>query len=505
MFKFLTIFVVFSAITAAAYAGGLEIPPSDRLGDFNGFYVGGNFGVLQGTADNQITVSLNAGGVPLTLRQSQNAYDSIFKIVGGIQLGWGHEFGLFYLGFDAVGTYQDFNVTNRYEVNLGAAAVGTSNTNVLTVSKLKSSYGIDFHPGIILSPAVLLYGRVGFRGSFFKVVSDTDAAVEVGGGENINLNNTVSDTVYGLMLSLGVETKVSQHVSLGFEYQYTYYPYLRGGVVLIPGDAINAIENFVDNNITTSGVIFNINYYVNDIVKRKSLWAHYGRGSFSGLYLGIHGGVRKATLQFSLRHESVTLPGVGNLNFKAQDAQSVSAGGFGGLQLGYGHVFHWFYLGVDALGTFQQIHVKGANLNLGTTTLAPAFTLTTQTAAILDGTYGIDIRPGVVVSPAVMLYGRVGVERTRLRMQTFTDIQVSGVGTGEFFLQDPEELTGLRIGVGVETKLGRNVSMNLEYLYTTYDRFTLSGAISSPFAFSVATNYTVNTEALFVGFNYFFD
>jgi len=506
MFKLLTTLLTFLIIYSVAYAGGFEIPSPGRLGDFNGFYCGANIGLLQGTVDNEITMTLNAGGLPVTFRQTQNAFDSIFKMVGGIQLGWGREFGLFYLGFDAVGTYQNFNVTNRYEVQVRTAVTGTSSTNTTTVSKLRSSYGLDFHPGIIISPAVMLYGRVGFRGSLFKIVSTTDAAVEVGGGESLSFNNNASQSVYGLMLSLGVETKVSRHISVGVEYQYTYFPHLRTDLVHTPGDAIDTIESLINNNISTSGVIFNANYYVNDIIERKRLWAHYGHGSFSGLYLGVHGGVRKGTLQFSLRHESVTLPAAGALNFQAQEAQSVSAGGFGGLQLGYGHVFDWFYLGFDALGSFQQIHIKGANLGLGSTTLVPAFTITTQTAAILDGTYGIDIRPGVVVSPAVMLYSRVGVERTRLRMQSFTQIQASGgAGAEEFFFDNPVELTGLRVGLGVETKLGRNVSMNIEYLYTTYDSFTLNGSASSPFAFFVTTDYTANSEALLIGFNYFFD
>ncbi len=506
MFKNLTIPLTLSMIfISGAYAGGPEIPPPARLGDFNGVYIGMHAGALQGTVDNEINSTLSAGALPVLLQQTESAYDSIFKMVGGIQFGWGHEFNVLYLGFDIDGTYQNFNITNRYEIGARTTATGNANATITTVSKLETSYGIDFHPGVLISPAVLLYGKVGVLRSLFKVTSTTDTTVETGGGGSIIVNNSASENTYGLLLALGIETKASQHVGLGVEYQYTSYPNLRAVLQHSPGSVFNSVNNFVNNSITTSGVLFNVNYYFNDVVERQRLWAHYEHGGFNGLYLGVHGGIRKGSLKFSLRHESVTSSAAGSFNFQTQEAQSDSAGGFIGLQLGYGHVFKWFYLGVDALGSFQQIHVEGANLGLSATTLTPAFTINTETGAILDGTYGIDVRPGVVVSPAVLLYVRVGAERTRIRMQAFTKIEASGAGAGSFFVSNPEELTGLRLGVGVETKLSKHVGMNLEYLYTTYDKFSINGSTATPIVFSNSTNYTLRTEGFLVGFNYFFN
>lgn len=505
MFTRTIILSIVVMIVPLAYAGGPQIPPPAWRGDFNGVYVGAHTGALIGTSVNKINTSLGFGGVPNGLAQNNFSYDSITKMVGGIQLGWGHEFDLFYLGFDIHGTYQDYTISDKFGIVAQVAGVGTQNVNVLTVAKLETSYGVDFRAGVLLSPVVLLFGRIGVAKSVFKLLSSTTAAIDNAGTASIIFNNNNSENVYGLRLGVGIETKATRYLSLGIEYQYTGYPTVKTARVLNTGGAINPINNFTNVHAATSGFLFNVNYYIHNRVRRRRLWRHYGRGGFNGLYLGAHGGLRRGMLQFGLHNQALAVGAATTLLSQSQQAESEAVGGFGGLQLGYGHVFHWFYLAGVIKGSFQQIHIEGADLGLTQSNFAPAFSIGTETDALLDGNYGFDIKSGVVVSPAVLLYARVGVERTRVRFQVQSVFSVVGAGTATLFSERAVDMTGLRIGLGAQTKLGKNVGVSVEYLYTTYDRFIVNNAISVSLLMRNRTAFTLKTQAFLAGIDYYFD
>ncbi len=79
-------------------------------------------------------------------------------------------------------------------------------------------------------------------------------------------------------------------------------------------------------------------------------------------------------------------------------------------------------------------------------------------------TYGLGFRAGWVAADNLLIYGRVGWIRTNV------EASVTGLGS------DDEDFDGLRIGGGVEGKIGDNIGVRGEYTYTSYDDpFDISG------------------------------
>jgi outer membrane immunogenic protein len=72
-------------------------------------------------------------------------------------------------------------------------------------------------------------------------------------------------------------------------------------------------------------------------------------------------------------------------------------------------------------------------------------------------------RIGVAIAPNTLLYGKAGY--TNIRIGAFLD---GGTGGGNNLLFS-EELDGVRVGAGVEQKLGRNAFIKGEYRYSNYE------------------------------------
>jgi outer membrane immunogenic protein len=69
----------------------------------------------------------------------------------------------------------------------------------------------------------------------------------------------------------------------------------------------------------------------------------------------------------------------------------------------------------------------------------------------------------VAIAPNTLLYGKAGY--TNIRIGAFLD---GGTGGGNNLLFS-EELDGVRVGAGVEQKLGRNAFIKGEYRYSNYE------------------------------------
>lgn len=73
--------------------------------------------------------------------------------------------------------------------------------------------------------------------------------------------------------------------------------------------------------------------------------------------------------------------------------------------------------------------------------------------------YGISFIPGVMLSDHTMLYGRLGVVRSRFESKA-TTAAASSTAT--------KTLTGGQVGVGIQTSLTQNLDLRGEYDYTSY-------------------------------------
>lgn len=131
----------------------------------------------------------------------------------------------------------------------------------------------------------------------------------------------------------------------------------------------------------------------------------------------------------------------------------------------------------------------GTELNVGTSAADHTTRYGVDSIKLEAGTsYGIAALAGMQLSPSTAVYGRLGYQRTEYEMT------LSGAGYNE---SDDETFGGVRVGVGMETGLGDQLALRLDWSQTHYSSKTYSnGWVSETFE---------PTESLFqVGLSYQF-
>jgi outer membrane immunogenic protein len=164
--------------------------------------------------------------------------------------------------------------------------------------------------------------------------------------------------------------------------------------------------------------------------------AHAGEAKFDGAYVGGQASYSKADID-------ATVPGVGS--------GTVDGDGFGGgLFGGYGKTFGNWYVGGELSADYSKLE---------------------GSANGIDGSvkkefgYGAAVRGGYLVTPKVLAYGVVGIERGKFKAKDDLGDSLSGY------------LTGYRVGAGAETFLTDNVSARAEINYIDWqDKGIIDGA-----------------------------
>jgi outer membrane immunogenic protein len=77
--------------------------------------------------------------------------------------------------------------------------------------------------------------------------------------------------------------------------------------------------------------------------------------------------------------------------------------------------------------------------------------------------YGASLIPGLMLSENTMLYGRLGVVKTKFNEKA----QIPGVPS----LSENNTVTGGQFGLGLQTKVTQKMDLRGEYIYTDYNSF----------------------------------
>ncbi len=160
--------------------------------------------------------------------------------------------------------------------------------------------------------------------------------------------------------------------------------------------------------------------------------------AFEGLYVGAQAG-------WSSIDGDVTVTGVGSVG-------DTGDGFGGGVFVGFGGVNGSLYGGIEA-----ELGYDGAEWD-ASVSVPGIGSASAEIKAQL--TYGLSFRAGWVAADNILIYGRVGWVRTN------TEFSAGVVGLGSVSVD--KDLDGLRIGGGVEGKLGNNIGVRGEYTYTAY-------------------------------------
>lgn len=175
---------------------------------FAGFYTG-----VQGNYE-QLNTRLD--GARDSGASQKTAHQGATGLAGGLNAGYGMLFGKFYLG-------------GELEGDLGGPKWDFSNLPSGRIQSVEKKYDIAaaLRGGYVVGDSILLYGKVGAASANF------DSKITVADGSSYSQD----DTQLGLRFGAGMETLVSDRMSMKMEYVTTYYdtydfPYQDGGTSL---------------------------------------------------------------------------------------------------------------------------------------------------------------------------------------------------------------------------------------------------------------------------------
>lgn len=214
-------------------------PPPQILRD--GFYVGAGVGydIDRIHSNSNITLTSNdTDEIVDTL--SASAHHGAAGWMGGIFVGYGHYFDMFYLGLEVNGNDSAAKASSSFYHE------DTDDFDFANVTvKARGSYGVALLPGLKLNDSTLLYVRLGYLRANFKSSGDAGIA-------GLGYNFSSSKWRNGFQYGVGLETYVAESVSLRGEFDHTNYDSRSFNRSFVVEGATKQVETFT---LSTSGSV----------------------------------------------------------------------------------------------------------------------------------------------------------------------------------------------------------------------------------------------------------
>ncbi|MBS0350974.1 MAG: hypothetical protein JSR33_07305 [Proteobacteria bacterium] len=300
----------------AALAGGPEVAVEPEY--FSGFYIGVTGGLHVATFDGSSTVDapedvvihtethtqkpyvrdttvLSAGNL-LNNDIGSSSYDGYAGLHGGIGKTYNHRW---YTGIDAFGEWgtQQDDENNSGTLNNLTVAHSTINGNYSSATsvKISNTFGVDFKPGILISPTTLLYGKVGAVWADIKIHNSfsTTASAKIDtpfrGKEVVNSNGNFSgqsdndDTKSALLLGVGCEQYIYKDwITFDVEYNYEDYGHISTSTDVEGGGSATISRHFYPPVTADNTLISAVNTQATAHVKVSAIMAGFN------FYFGTH-------------------------------------------------------------------------------------------------------------------------------------------------------------------------------------------------------------------------
>lgn len=202
----------------------------------------------------------------------------------------------------------------------------------------------------------------------------------------------------------------------------------------------------------------------------------------NGIYLGLGGDWLQTNFKL---HTTNTTTGF-NVSNSATENDFL-----GHVMLGYGQTLNCspYYLGAELGSYFPTI---------STSVTRPGVSVTTQNfqnQMKLGNYFTADFTPGVHLGNSFLLYGRVGYAYAR------GTLGQTAVGVIPGFSQT-KGLSGLRLGLSLDYAMVSNLSAGVDYVYTTYQKFT--SGFPSPLFSNISFNFHPTTQDVGIHLRYNF-
>lgn len=212
------------------------------------------------------------------------------------------------------------------------------------------------------------------------------------------------------------------------------------------------------------------------------------RCAFNGFYAGVGTGVNVTTGHARLAETSTfSFPALGiRESFSAFRHAGLKKNAWtGSVFAGYGCAWDCFYLGAEAY--YKYARARGHNSEVRNfrginPTVAVGESYSVK-AGLRPNEFGIDLRPGVMLSPRTLLYGRVGVAFNRVSVSfirsEFTNASPALVTSFQNGGHHRKNSAGLRLGAGMEHEFCNHWALRAEYTWARFQRVHFARTIAT--------------------------
>lgn len=404
-------------VPAVFLAVGMAISGASpaRAADWTGAYVGAGLGadavtgeidaVLAGTGSLSAE-GLGGGDIGVSLRAGADYQLNKWLVVGAFaNLDWSN-------------------------IETSGSMTGLGESVAAEILKLKHAWTIGARAGVLMTPAFLAYGLLGYT----HVAFDDPSVRSVTTGASARLD---LPSYYGVVLGGGFEHRLSSRVSLTGEYRQARFD--KEVLFEDPGNAI--VRGAPTLHVGRVGVAWRFGG-ARDEAEATSA-PEVGK-AWNGFYVGAGLGVDAMTRDLTL-----DAPGVG----VSGRLEGLGGGDVGGTVIaGYDHrMGPRLVLGLYGLLDWSSQTTEVSASAFGQTASADLLAL--------DRSWTIGARAGMLLASDVLGYVLAGYTHTE-----FSDARLSATGQS-VTLRFPS-FKGLTIGGGFEKLISHNLSLRAEYRYT---------------------------------------
>jgi opacity protein-like surface antigen len=504
------------AASTSVFAGGPDVPPPAYIG---GVYVDVGLSrddvvdayrqafTFTETAPDQTGTTI-VRGPNATYRADAGAPGWDGLIGFGYNYVWDNEWSF---GFELFGDISSAHGTQfeSKQVNL-ITGLTTNSSESLRVER---TGGVSLLPGYFVAPGSLYFMELGYVNSEFDLRGFPNPYTNspVINFRTVSGNPSREVDESGFRIGFGTNTQVGTHVAIRQEYIWETYGNVnaRRDVTRTTDDVQGAIvtSNYT-NGVRVSPDIGKYNlaavYYFarqGNAPDLNTAPAHVG-GHF---YVGLNGSYDEAYSQASYWSERTTATTNGVVSADTTNANGglMKITGWNvGLLAGYGMNFsNRWYLGAEVFGNWDDVDGRyNGNISDSTTTVNGVIT-TTATASNINSRlekewdFGAALIPGYQVSDNALLYARVGYVGAEFEINNRW-VGATGYTAAQNALltrNNERWLSGLQLGVGVDTVVYDNLSLRTEFNINNFGNYTVNTLVNTETVRNIVATTRIST------------
>lgn len=468
--------------TCLGFLGVFFVGMTFGAGEFDGPYLGADLGAAQGifrgTENATVPGLLDSPSLSIV---NQNVISDVGG-TGGLQAGYGWQQRGVFWGVFAQGDFYGLGGHSLVQSTPISNTVFNLQPNVKQIS-LSSALSMGIKPGILLSPVSLLFFQVAASYANAHLNTSLSSATE---DLPITTNSESSAGLWGVRLGLGLEQKLSQHLSLFLNYLYSNYGHINADV-----QSSTTLQDHVNYDVQENLYLLGLNYYFYNSSAFKTL--SEASSLFEGFYLGLFGGyqvIESKETYTDIQPILITmLLGASLYLTQTVSDHLVSQNFVGGALAGYNFSLNRWVLGLLVDSDFAvRYRMPSSNY-----TQSSAGTISQINTSVTEQDYfGFYLNPGFLLTPSNLLFSRLGIVDANFTLTA---------STGFLSLNQSINQLGYRFGLGIEHRFPGRVSLYLLDQYTLFP--TASAGFSTEFE-TIRLEESVNNNQALVGVNWYF-